>query len=277
MFCPKCGNNIPDGVRFCPKCGNPIKKAEPAVPPGPQAKTSANPSSPPRAGQAPFQKKKGYLAFEDGVCPNCGSHNCEIQVQQNVTGSGSNYSCCNGALGTICMGPFGLLCGLCGTGSKTTTTHKSMWVCKDCGNQFPTKQDRFSQFVATSAMLIVFIMLSFVGFVLFSGLGILQIAFALLAIELLLAFLDFKIQRDALGSFPEYTEEDVVSGRLKEWELKLYRALKPLYALSSRPLTKDIVTDGILTEQQRKTYMVTVGTATLVSLAAGIILLIAVL
>lgn len=276
MFCPKCGNSIPDGVRFCPKCGNPIKKAEPAVPPGPQAKTSANQSSPPRVGQAPFQKKKGYLMFEDGVCPNCGSHNCEIQVQQNVTGSGSNYSCCNGALGTVCMGPFGLLCGLCGTGSKTTTTHKSMWVCKDCGNQFPTKQDRFSQFVATEAMLNGFLMLSAVGIFFFVGLGIPQMGFALLAIEVLFLCLDLKIQRDALGSFPEYTEEDVASGRLKEWELKLYLAIKPLYAVFPRSMTKDIVTDGILTEQQRKTYLVTTITSLLVSLAVGIILLIAV-
>ena len=276
MFCPKCGNSIPDGVRFCPKCGNPIKKTEPAAPPGPQAKTSANPSPPPRAGQAPFQKKKGYLAFEDGVCPNCGSHNCEIQVQQNVTGSGGGYGCCNGGLGYVCLGPIGLLCGLCGTKNKTTITHKSMWVCKDCGNQFPTKQDRFSQFVATEAMINVFFVLSVIGALLFLGLGILQIAFVFLAIELLLAFLDVKIRRDALGGFPEYTEEDVASGRVKEWEMKLYLAIKPLYAVVPRSMTKDIVTDGILTEQQRKTYMVTTWTAILVTLAAGIILLIAV-
>lgn len=24
MFCPKCGNEIKEGVRFCTKCGNPI-------------------------------------------------------------------------------------------------------------------------------------------------------------------------------------------------------------------------------------------------------------
>lgn len=276
MFCPKCGNSIPYGVRFCPKCGNPIKKIEPAVPMEPQAKKSAGQSSPPRDGQAPFQKKKGYLMFEDGVCPNCGSHNCEIQVQQNVTSSGSNYSCCNGALGTICMGPFGLLCGLCGTGSKTTTTHKSMWVCKDCGNQFPTKQDRFSQFVATAAMINVFSILGVIGGFLFLGLGLLQIDLVFTVIVLLLVFLDMKIHRDALGSLPEYTEEDVASGRMKELDLKLYLAIKPLCAAAPRLMSKDIVTDGILTEQQLKTYTVTTWTALLGTLAVGIILLIAV-
>lgn len=25
MFCPKCGNNIPNGVKFCPKCGTPVR------------------------------------------------------------------------------------------------------------------------------------------------------------------------------------------------------------------------------------------------------------
>ena len=25
MFCSKCGNQVPDGVRFCPSCGNPME------------------------------------------------------------------------------------------------------------------------------------------------------------------------------------------------------------------------------------------------------------
>lgn len=30
MFCPKCGNEVNDGVKFCPNCGNPI--GEPPAP-----------------------------------------------------------------------------------------------------------------------------------------------------------------------------------------------------------------------------------------------------
>ena len=43
MFCPKCGNQIPDGSRFCPKCGNQFataaapQSAQPAAQPSPYA------------------------------------------------------------------------------------------------------------------------------------------------------------------------------------------------------------------------------------------------
>ncbi len=42
MFCTKCGNNIPDGMKFCNKCGNPVS-ASPAAPAKAPAASSANP------------------------------------------------------------------------------------------------------------------------------------------------------------------------------------------------------------------------------------------
>ena len=36
MFCPKCGTQVPDGVKFCPSCGN-LMQAQPQAPVQPQA------------------------------------------------------------------------------------------------------------------------------------------------------------------------------------------------------------------------------------------------
>lgn len=33
------------------------------------------------------------------------------------------------------MGPFGLLCGLCGTGSKVDTQNETIWICQSCGKE----------------------------------------------------------------------------------------------------------------------------------------------
>ena len=33
MFCPKCGSQVPDGIKFCPTCGNPMQAAAPAPQP----------------------------------------------------------------------------------------------------------------------------------------------------------------------------------------------------------------------------------------------------
>ena len=33
MFCPKCGNKLPDNARFCDKCGNPVSGVQSDIPP----------------------------------------------------------------------------------------------------------------------------------------------------------------------------------------------------------------------------------------------------
>ena len=47
MFCPKCGEKIPDGVAFCPKCGN--KLASQPAPAKPAATREAAPAKTPAA------------------------------------------------------------------------------------------------------------------------------------------------------------------------------------------------------------------------------------
>lgn len=65
-------------------------------------------------------------------CPKCGCENC--QIINNVGTVGKDYSLGQGCCGTICLGPIGLLCGLCGQNKQIVNTQ--FWVCSDCGNKW---------------------------------------------------------------------------------------------------------------------------------------------
>ncbi len=66
------------------------------------------------------------------VCPNCGSENCNI-INEVIT-TGKDFSASKGCCGWLLLGPFGLLCGLCGEGKKTH--NEQFWVCNGCGNKW---------------------------------------------------------------------------------------------------------------------------------------------
>lgn len=65
-------------------------------------------------------------------CPKCGHTNCQYVSQTSTSSKG--YGICKGICGDALLGPMGLLCGLCGTG--TTSTTNEYWVCQDCGTKF---------------------------------------------------------------------------------------------------------------------------------------------
>ena len=65
-------------------------------------------------------------------CPHCGGTDC--QIVSEVKSSGKDYEADKGCCGFILLGPIGLLCGACGDGQETTTTH--YWVCKSCGHKW---------------------------------------------------------------------------------------------------------------------------------------------
>lgn len=65
-------------------------------------------------------------------CPNCGSIQIQIVGEQSG-GFNKTSGICSGILGTICLGPIGLLCALFGIKDKTTTFSR---VCLNCGNRF---------------------------------------------------------------------------------------------------------------------------------------------
>lgn len=62
-------------------------------------------------------------------CPKCGSQNVQAVTETNAKGFGAGKSC----LGTILLGPFGFLCGLCGMGKGKSKTFR---MCLNCGARF---------------------------------------------------------------------------------------------------------------------------------------------
>ncbi len=64
-------------------------------------------------------------------CPNCGSEN----IQFGTSTSGGGFSFSNSCCGYIMLGPLGLLCGACGSGTST----EEFWICQGCGHKFSNR------------------------------------------------------------------------------------------------------------------------------------------
>lgn len=65
-------------------------------------------------------------------CPKCGSHHCVAMMETKTTKKG--YSMTKGCCGYALLGPFGFLCGACGSGEISES--KTYWVCQTCGRKF---------------------------------------------------------------------------------------------------------------------------------------------
>lgn len=65
-------------------------------------------------------------------CPKCQNEN--LQIIQETSTKGRDMSAGKGCCGYILLGPFGLLCGMCGKGKQMKTT--TYWMCPVCGNKF---------------------------------------------------------------------------------------------------------------------------------------------
>lgn len=70
-------------------------------------------------------------------CPKCGSEH----IQYATSTSGGGFSVSDSCCGFILLGPLGLLCGACGSG----TTTKEFWICQDCGAKFSNESAKQRQ------------------------------------------------------------------------------------------------------------------------------------
>lgn len=62
-------------------------------------------------------------------CPFCNSENVKVLIEKES----NDFDITSGILGVICLGPIGLLCGICGASDpKTSTTG----ICNNCGKRF---------------------------------------------------------------------------------------------------------------------------------------------
>ena len=74
-------------------------------------------------------------------CPKCGSNTVFSQPVTETTSNGKTkgFGAIKACLGFLLVGPFGILCGLCGMGkgkNKTKTTTKVIHTCQECGKTF---------------------------------------------------------------------------------------------------------------------------------------------
>lgn len=53
------------------------------------------------------------------------------------------------------LGPFGLLCGMCGIGSKVTVTNELWWTCVKCGKQHISLKDALAKWDAAGKKLML--------------------------------------------------------------------------------------------------------------------------
>ncbi|WP_461815868.1 zinc-ribbon domain-containing protein [Faecalimonas sp.] len=146
-YCSECGKEINEEAQYCPNCGNEIKNE----------RNEKNDNS--------FQNRetenswwKSLTRFiseirieikesidqeiqkepdipKDFKCPYCDNEDT-FPIEKNETEiKNKGYSMSNGCCGMCLLGPFGLLCGLFGTGSKIKSKSTTWWGCKNCGKQ----------------------------------------------------------------------------------------------------------------------------------------------
>lgn len=142
MKCSQCGFNNSDEAKFCQVCGFELSKKEEST-----TDSSAGLDDPREAGPI-FQERN------DAICPFCGAEGC-LPTQKSTTEIKSQgYKWGSGCCGMFLLGPFGLLCGLCGTGSKTKIENELWWTCTKCGKQHVALDDALKKYDLFIAKLI---------------------------------------------------------------------------------------------------------------------------
>lgn len=120
MFCKQCGKSLTEGQAFCDGCGAPTVE----VPKKPETSQKFH-------------------------CPHCGSNDLHPITSTEITtsSSGGGFSAAKGFLGYLLMGPFGFLCGSCGSKTKTSVnaSSKNYWMCRSCGKKFLDMADLDAQ------------------------------------------------------------------------------------------------------------------------------------
>lgn len=156
MFCHNCGTKISDDAEYCYHCGTKVEKIntirkwfcpvcdyvhEGDAPPEkcPQCGIPGSTFTEQDIKSQPLQPE--FPNARKLLCPKCHSSDLVPITETRTDVSGGGYGVGKGCCGWILLGPFGLLCGLCGTKVKSHTRTITSWVCKDCGNKFRNPMD----------------------------------------------------------------------------------------------------------------------------------------
>ena len=128
-ICKNCGASNTADAKFCHQCGQELSsKAE-----DPEQKSDDDLGKDALAFGAGLLDESAAKTRNDTVCPFCGEPACHPLQKNETTVTNKSYGWGSGCCGMILLGPFGLLCGLCGKGSKVESKSELWWVCKKCG------------------------------------------------------------------------------------------------------------------------------------------------
>lgn len=118
----------------------------------------------------------------DTICPFCGADSCQPMQKTTTETTTKGYGWGSGCCGMLLLGPFGLLCGLCGASSKSKTSSELWWTCLKCGKQHLALADglkkwdhSISMFPISACMLGIFFLI-----VHYWGLGIIGLVFEII-------------------------------------------------------------------------------------------------
>lgn len=147
MKCVRCNTDNPEGAKFCHKCGHKLSGTEPPKVTVDDVKKGFSEAA---SSAASFAKEcqnelRTFLEAEsvdqnDTICPFCHSTGCQPMQKNSASIKQSGYSFGNGCCGMCLLGPFGLLCGLCGMGSKVDIKNETWWTCLNCGKEHISQQ-----------------------------------------------------------------------------------------------------------------------------------------
>ena len=128
-ICKNCGASNTADAKFCHQCGQELSsEAE-----DPEQKSDDDLGKDALVFGAGLLDESAAKTHNDTVCPFCGEPDCHPLQKNETTVTNKSYGWGSGCYGMLLLGPFGLLCGLCGKGSKVESKSELWWVCKKCG------------------------------------------------------------------------------------------------------------------------------------------------
>ncbi len=159
-YCGKCRNEINEEDQYCPNCGNRVNDE--------QVERTENSFQGNNTDKTLWESLVEFFKVliecikdtginiirtidkviqtepnipKDSMCPYCNSEDTFPIVKSETEIKTKGYSIGRGCCGMCLLGPFGVLCGSFGSGSKVKSISQTWWGCKNCGKQHLAQHD----------------------------------------------------------------------------------------------------------------------------------------
>ena len=161
-YCKHCGASNPENSKFCHRCGSAMTEEQEKAAQDPPFSSGSAAENTPKLNEVCAEVKQGISEAirqeaterNDTLCPFCGEPACQPMQKNTAEVRTQNYRWGSGCCGLFLLGPFGLLCGLCGTGAKASVNSEWWWTCLKCGKQHIALEDALKKWDAAVSSLI---------------------------------------------------------------------------------------------------------------------------